>query len=350
MIRTFHSIGQGAFYTEELDGLIMVYDCGGSRKEIIEHEIQNTFEEDQTIDKLFISHFHNDHINGLKFLLSYCNVQTVYLPLLHEKSEIQFLIENIAFGENDPFISDLITNPDNAIHELSRETRVVHIKPRDSDPKGEEDSDSLISSGTEISLNNSSDNCTWVFVPYNFQYDALNIQLCNRLEDNGIDISNIADELKIKQDEIIEVYKTVLGGTKNFNVNSLVLYSGPKEDNECDMYIENLYDPWIHHGFFALGCLYLGDYNVFRQTTMDDLKSVYSNYWNLLGTVQIPHHGSKYNFNYDLVEKNIFAIMSAGKRRRHPHGVTLKAIMTKKAIPLIVTEDMDTQIIQVVHV
>lgn len=28
MIRTFHSIGQGAFYTEEFDDFRFVYDCG----------------------------------------------------------------------------------------------------------------------------------------------------------------------------------------------------------------------------------------------------------------------------------------------------------------------------------
>ncbi len=355
MIRAFHSIGQGAFYTEKFDGLTIVYDCGGSRKEIIVHEIQNTFEEGQTIDKLFISHFHNDHINGLKFLLSYCNVQTVYLPLLHEKSEIQFLIENIAFGENDPFISDLITNPDNAIHELNRETRVVRVKPRDSDPKGGENSDSLISSGTEIPLDNSTGDCKWVFIPYNFQYDVLNTQLCTELEDSGIDISNIVYELTTNQDRIIGIYKSVLHG--NFNSNSLVLYSGPKEDNECDIYIKDVYSDccipssW-HYMFMNPGCLYLGDYNVSDQNIMDDLKSEYNSYWGFVGTIQMPHHGSLHNFHPDLVSCCTYSVVSAGRSNRynHPHASTVKEIVMQRSIPIVVTEEANTAFMQEVSI
>ncbi len=357
MIRTFHSIGQGAFYTEEFDNMTMVYDCGGSRQSIIWDKIKNTFEEHQTIDKLFISHFHNDHINGLKFLLSYCNVQAVYLPLLHEKSEIQFLIENIIFGENDPFIGNLITNPEDAIREQNSEARVIRVKPRGSDLKEDENDNSIIVSGTEILLSNSSSECTWVFVPYNFEYDVLTTQLCNELKDNGIDISNVVGELEIKQDEIIEVYKTVLDGTKNFNTNSLVLYSGPKEDNENEIHIEDVYSdcciPYSWHcRFINPGCLYLGDYSVADQSIMNDLKSEYSVYWNSIGTIQIPHHGSEHNFHPDLVSCCTFSVMSAGRGNRydHPHASTVKDIVMKRSIPVHVTEEDNTTFIQEVSI
>jgi len=352
MIRTFHSIGQGAFYTEKFDDLTMVYDCGGSRKEIIEHEIQNTFEEGQTVDKLFISHFHNDHINGLKFLLSYCNVQIVYLPLLHEKLEVQFLIENVVFGNGDSFIDRLIKNPVDTIRERNKETRVIRVKPGENDLK-EESSDTLIASGTEIVLDNSIDDCTWVFIPYNFQYDNLNTQLCVELENNGIDISNIVSELITDKNKIIAVYKTVLGGTRNFNANSLVLYSGPKENNECDIYIQDAYSDYCipcfwHCRLMYPGCLYLGDYNVSDQSIMDDLKSEYSVYWNSIGTIQIPHHGSEHNFHSDLVSCCTFSIMSAGRGNRynHPHASTVKDIVMKRSIPVLVTEEDNTTFIQ----
>jgi ribonuclease BN (tRNA processing enzyme) len=82
MTRTFHPIGQSAFYSEKFEsGFTIVYDCGGSTKAIVEQEIQNSFEKDEKIDIVFISHFHNDHINGLEFLLKYCDVQKVVLPL-----------------------------------------------------------------------------------------------------------------------------------------------------------------------------------------------------------------------------------------------------------------------------
>ena len=357
MIRTFHNVGQGAFYTEEFNGMTMVYDCGGSNKHIIEASIRNTFERGQKIDKLFISHFHNDHINGLEFLLSYCNVSKVYLPLLHEKSEIQFLIENTIFGGGNSFVADLITDPENTIREASEETGVIRVKPINNDLINDSAEnkirDNFILSGDEIPLNHSIDDCKWVLVPYNFQYDIFNAELCTALENDDIDIHNIAVELRDKQKRIVEIYKSVLRGSNNFNANSLVLYSGAKENQVCDIecFIENnsQYAPYWRFRVLKSGCLYLGDYNVSNQSVMDDLRVQYGRYWDNINTVQIPHHGSKYNFNMDLVDENTLAVISAGEGRRHPHASTLKKIIMKKAIVSVVTEDIDTKIIQRVY-
>ncbi len=357
MIRTFHNIGQGAFYTEKFDGMTIVYDCGGSRKDIIEREILNTFEKDQIIEKLFISHFHNDHINGLQFLLTHCDVKTVYLPLLHEKSEVQFLIENVEYGNGDPFISRLITNPKDTIRELSRDTQIVFVKPKEVESKEGKNSDDLIDSGAELPLNGSGNNCTWVFVPYNFQYDLFCTQLCRELESKGIILNNITNELCTKKDIIIDVYRTVLKGTKNFNANSLVLYSGSKEGNECDIYLEDIYSdcivlyPWYGRPVnMNAGCLYLGDYNVSDQSILEALKSEYNSYWSLLSTIQIPHHGSEHNFNSCLVDNCIFSIISAGhdNRYEHPDASTIKEIVLKRSIPVLVTEDIHTKFIEII--
>jgi hypothetical protein len=44
MIRTFHSIGQGAFYTEKFDnGFTVVYDCGGQNKKVYRRKNQRSF-------------------------------------------------------------------------------------------------------------------------------------------------------------------------------------------------------------------------------------------------------------------------------------------------------------------
>lgn len=70
MIRTFHSVGQGAFYSEDFDNFKMVYDCGSYKnKDLIENEVKNSFDTKEVIDAVFVSHFHEDHINGLEFLL-----------------------------------------------------------------------------------------------------------------------------------------------------------------------------------------------------------------------------------------------------------------------------------------
>lgn len=43
MTRTFHAIGQGAFYTEKFEnGFTIVYDCGGQNKKFIVDILQNS--------------------------------------------------------------------------------------------------------------------------------------------------------------------------------------------------------------------------------------------------------------------------------------------------------------------
>ena len=89
MIRTFHAIGQGAFYTEFFEDFIAVYDCGSNNNiDLIRKRINATFEEGTKIDAIFISHLHEDHVNGLEYLLDYCQVHRLFLPLLTNDEKI----------------------------------------------------------------------------------------------------------------------------------------------------------------------------------------------------------------------------------------------------------------------
>ena len=85
LTRTFHPVGQGAFYSEvfkvdEEERFVTIYDCGTeSKNDFIKKEIED-FKKDlqrKTIDILFLSHFHNDHINGLDMLLDGMTVKKI---------------------------------------------------------------------------------------------------------------------------------------------------------------------------------------------------------------------------------------------------------------------------------
>ena len=84
--RTLHPVGHGAFFTEHLKKvddkeiersfLNVVYDCGATTRgsnipSLVKGEIKITFNEDDHIDLLFISHFGEDHTNGLEYLLEH---------------------------------------------------------------------------------------------------------------------------------------------------------------------------------------------------------------------------------------------------------------------------------------
>ena len=89
MQRLFLPVGQGAFYCEKFSeedfcGKVnVVYDCGSlSGLSLLKAEIERVFDHGEIIDALFLSHLHEDHINGLPFLMKRCQVKRVYLPMV----------------------------------------------------------------------------------------------------------------------------------------------------------------------------------------------------------------------------------------------------------------------------
>jgi beta-lactamase superfamily II metal-dependent hydrolase len=75
------------------------------------------------------------------------------------------------------------------------------------------------------------------------------------------------------------------------------------------------------------GCLYFWDYEAKGEQKWAQFINHYKNYWDYVGVVQIPHHGSKYNYNRQINQNNPkLSIISSGikNRYRHPHASTLK--------------------------
>lgn len=128
MTRTFHSVGQGAFYTEVYDGFNVVYDCGSSTgHNLVTNEIKKEFHEKEKIDLLFISHFHEDHINGLDFLLDYCDVKYIILPLQYEEDKVYTLMDNYYHLYKD---NEMILDPEKFVGERAK---LVFVQPTEPD-------------------------------------------------------------------------------------------------------------------------------------------------------------------------------------------------------------------------
>ena len=85
MLRSFLPVGQGSFCLEQFKNgenkINIVYDCGTSTKSFdINKEIRANFDKGEDILLVFISHLHEDHVNGLEYLLNYCNVKNIIFP------------------------------------------------------------------------------------------------------------------------------------------------------------------------------------------------------------------------------------------------------------------------------
>lgn len=107
-IRHIHNIGQGAFYTEKfyVNNKVVstiVYDCGcqiALPKRAIKL-IKNSFNENEIIDILFISHFDADHVNGILTLKERVSkIAHVVLPELTEEEKIILMAKSRAYRES----------------------------------------------------------------------------------------------------------------------------------------------------------------------------------------------------------------------------------------------------------
>lgn len=68
-----------------------------------------------------------------------------------------------------------------------------------------------------------------------------------------------------------------------------------------------------------IGCLYTGDYDAKDKERVDGLKIKYKYCWPDLGVIQVPHHGSKHNYNTELIHRGLSCVISAGTKNRYKH-------------------------------
>jgi hypothetical protein len=115
----FHPIGQGGFYTGKIyknigsrDEFNFIYDCGSlSDRPYLKKEInffKNILNKSKLdtlnkskLDMLVLSHLDDDHVNGLKDLLTGIKCNQIYLPYL---TPIQRLIVAIRHDTKDPYL------------------------------------------------------------------------------------------------------------------------------------------------------------------------------------------------------------------------------------------------------
>lgn len=375
--RTFHPVGQGAFYTERhkisnRKDFTIVYDCGSFQLTNLKNRIKSAFQKGEEIDILFISHFHVDHINGIKELKNRCKIKRVILPLLDDKTKYILKINNyLAKNYKD---TTLIDNPK---HFFDEETAIIQIEEEDQDrpvnPDEIEDINKLNNidkkkSGTVFSCDKSlSYNDQWLFIPFNYkQEDRFN--LFNKLlkEEYPYIPLNKLDDIEVMEEyetELKKIYKKING---DLNVTSMILFSGSITPTpiRCwnipikphpSQYYEYYSCP---HDFKYLnyeyripsGCLYTGDINLKKdENIVKEIKSRLRLQWKSIGTIQIPHHGSIHNFSEEIISKAIkCAIISFGTTNTfgHPSDKIMGDILSKNIALYLVTENIETMVIQ----
>lgn len=369
MIRTFHSIGQGAFYTERFDDFNFVYDCGTDTdgKKRIEKYVSNHFDINEEINFLFISHFHRDHINGLEYLFLNYTVKNIFIP---QYSIYEHVLEFMHTDRDiNLFDNKLILNPEQAIESISPETKIILVREQENN---DEDNDNIIyienlssktaiNSGCSLGCNNIND---WVFIPINYKNKENSVIFKGYLNDEGIIFNDTKDFIKdwcipSRKRKIIKAFKKLSKNkSDNQNENSMVVYSGPKNNNSsymikvisADSYYYSCYFDCILNDYFSnrkkAGCIYFGDYET-HDDAWNTIKRVLGKYYDFAGTIQIPHHGSTENYRNEINKNDyVFSVISYGTTNTHGHpgSFTTESILNNNGILLEVTENPSSRL------
>ncbi|MBT0375794.1 hypothetical protein ISO79_18975 [Morganella morganii subsp. morganii] len=368
--RIFFPVGQGAFYAEKHDKFNMVYDCGNRWKTKKSQEVvRQSFTKDDIINILFISHLDYDHISLIKTLKDTVkSIERVVMPLL--SSEQKILI-SATYGVDDADIYHMVNDPKVF---FGNETKFTYIEPSggkefnpDENPILYNELSERIASGTKIKMGHNSANYNWCFIPFNIESKTRSKELECKLKKAGLNVSELkTDSLSTlrklidtkSKNKIKKIYESLNG---DINENSLVVYSGPLDIkgkhrirhffSHCDLLF---FDSLLQDGFFDLpfyrvACIFTGDVdlNKFNITT------VFGSYWEVVGTVQIPHHGSLHSFNDGFLNsKGMFCPISFGVNNHygHPSYDVVRKIITSRSYVINVTENMDSGYVQCIDI
>ena len=374
MIRSFLPVGQGAFYTEQFSGsfgqINVVYDCGSQTSlPLLRRQIQQTFAPGSVIDAVFISHLHADHINGLPFLLTHYRVKNLFFPLLTQEHRQLLLLRDLVApnGPTTPFLTSFLTNPYQAFGELDLDYTPTLYQIRDyrqpdlssnldaiSLPSGETVSHIILPGGDK-------DLDDWLYLPFNFQQDtrlAILRSALRKIFHRDYSPEELAEGLEdgtISYADLRQAYHQV---PNTFNTNSMTLLSSSQSSQYAQVPLSpnlavNLRQCSSHCSqsqccvsSYPSGCLYTGDYEASKPPLYQELAHAYDSYMADIGCLQLPHHGSRYNYNTDLshLPACMFYIASAASsnKNHHPHASVLKDILAHNRLPLPVSEQTDS--------
>jgi beta-lactamase superfamily II metal-dependent hydrolase len=361
IIRTFHPVGQGAFYSEQSEKHLIVYDCGSiGHKSLAETVVANSFTPKKDIDCLFISHFDIDHINMIPILKANYNIKTVIMPLLHDNHK--YLLANYYKALGLTKLASLIAHP-KEFFENKAEIIAVKMKGKDENDENEannrealqidhlieeirrtQDKNGIlkIKSGQKINIGG------WMYIPHNIHYKERSAEFRSWLKLHKVtDFNKLSKDIQYVYDnkDIIKSYfnppqKNV---DRNINDNSMLLYSGPVDSNPYKYTLQPLlYCPIYKCSINRVGCIYTGDSDLKKSK----IKRIYNKYWNNVGTIQIPHHGSIKNFSKEELDYNTYICpisFGTSNTHGHPSGKVITDLLQLSCTPIFVTEKLDSR-------
>lgn len=361
MERYFYPVGQGAFYRERFsfeDGsnFNIVYDCGTTTPKGNDN-IEKIIDEwgNEKLDILFISHFHEDHISKITSLINKLKVKLIIAPFLtaidKEVIKIEILRRNSELDkkeinyENISNTFKIIDRYETYLAENAKEIKLVAKNELDNNSNYK--NVSYIKEG-EINIDEYGFPYSWIIDTYvidnNKKNDIINIFYKHFGEIDKLTIRDVKDILENKNKK--QILKELYG--KKIHKMCLLVYSGPINDsiyqnNYKYCKIRNCLNYPITYckNTKNAGCLYTGDFEANDSSYFKELCNHFYKYINKIGCLQVPHHGSKNNFNNSFLKLNCFYVICAGKHNKykHPSKTVIQELKNGNKVYFIVNEN-----------
>lgn len=288
-VRTFHSVGHGAFYTERFyddsynnpqNVANFVYDCGSiTDLQKLQQEINREFNQGtKIINAVFISHFHEDHINGLGHLLGNCTVQNIVIPKMPQDFIIYAMIQNALIQKGGPSstANDILSSILSEEGHNNEEFQIVQIGEDD-------DNDTTLKGLLPPSLKDIWEYRALVLTCKSQKYKNRLHSLTQSLQQDAI------FRTAFKSNGIIDYpkFNHLLKNNNNLSHLRGLVSQYNLNGNHYNMVVgSEPTDKTLH-----MGCLFTGDAMLKCKSRMKQLVGKYAVNSSLYHCLQVPHHG-----------------------------------------------------------
>ena len=356
---TYFPVGQGLFYFGKItfnnNSFKFIYDCGTeSPSNVLVQCIESNEINEQDIDLLIISHFHCDHISGIKLLISKVkSIKTVIMPYLSPIERLilaaKYLVSgettnNLAFSNPASYLLDIAKGKISNIIYLIKGEDNISVIAETSKPIDTSNDNLLKFNWQPIEaftkdflkeyINGLPENCDIkldsqlffsAYYEFVFYVNPISTYYLNKFESkllkDNIDTINLHDTICNNFEKLQETYKNTF--TSNLNFTTLVCYHGIMTNHD---------DNFAH--------LLLGDIQ-FKKGNYSNFIRHYENRKEKVKITLIPHHGSSYVNITELLndfQRSFIWVCCYGIGNRHHHpseNVINEILLNDKGVILL---------------
>lgn len=388
--RIQHAVGHGGFHTASVQvggaKFRYVYDCGAKKRRLLCNTIHDhadsIVDTDRRIDLVVLSHLDDDHVNGVDDLLGACAVETVVLPYLSAVERVFVAARSSRRDRLSATGQDFIAAPGPWLRDHGV-ARVVFVRggeegggdatgAPDRSPDERRNPDEVrrigidwaalaapesaadpakIQSGDQFMphtqsvplLADGARVLNWVLRTHVHECDAKRRAALERAARKALGLpatADLATEMTPdvlrdamrdpkKRDRLVASFSRLWSDR---NLTSLCLYSGPERTPTAGQVRLERSHPW--DGLGGLGWLGTGDAALAQAGRRNSLVRHLGTCAENVGTLCLPHHGSRKNFDAALLAgfgNAAVCVASVPRRsRHHPARSVVRAVREAK--------------------